>query len=145
MEDKIIAILKSGRAIHPSPESKERLRRALFANLPERREHAPAPTSPSLWESIRFTVGHNARLGLSLTLATILVFAAASGIARWGSAGNTTSQELLSEAKAIEFNIQLESANYFADTGDEIVAILGEIKNPPKEKSTDELLDKVLF
>ncbi len=141
MEDKLISILKTGRSIEPSRAFQERSRRALFA-IP-----SPQRTSESFWHIIvRYTTAKNTRLGFALALATILVMMAINnGISRWNAAGNSANQELLLEAKNIEFKIQLESANYFADSADEVTALLGEIKKPPKGQSTDGLLNKVLF
>jgi len=136
MEEKISKLLKICRGIEPSGEFKERSRRLILTTRPRRL---------TVLEIIKQEVLENLKFSLALGLASVLVFIMLGGINRGNreQASNIGGAELLSEIRNVDFQIQLGEAEYFAESAEEIAALLGEIKETDDQINT--VLDQIIF
>lgn len=137
MEEKISEFLKACRGIEPSGEFKERSRRLILATEPRRL---------NIFGIIKQELLENLKFSLALGLASVLVFIMFGGVNYWGNkkqASNLNGEELLSEVRNIDFQIQLGEARYFTESAEEIAALLGEIKET--DDQIDAVLDKIIF
>src|SRR3989344_699511 len=136
MEEKISKLLKICRGIEPSEEFKERSRRLILSAIPRRL---------SVLEIIKQELRENLKFSLALGLASLLIFIMLGGI-NWGNkkqVSNLESEELLSEIRNIDFQIQLGEAKYFTESAEEIAALLGDIKETDDQINT--VLDQIIF
>lgn len=139
MENEIIKILNSGRALKPAPEFIERSRRLILANFPK---HG------GFWISLKRELTANLKFGLALTLASFLIFMIMGGVLPVKnilSRTNTTlsGADLLAEVEKLNFQIQLGEAEYLSASAQEIAAILQELENSDSEINSR--LDKNIF
>ena len=137
MEEQIFKFLRSLRVIEPSVEFKARSRRLIFAHTQKR----------PILEILRRELAENLKFSLALGLASLLIFIAAGGFDYWEKLSqNTTalnSQELISEVKNFDFQIQLGEAKYFDESAGAITALLDQIKDTDNQINAG--LNRIIF
>ena len=114
---KLEDIFEGAKSIRPEASFVARSKSMLFS----------APARTSIWEIIRRGITEPLTFGVTLALASVLLLFLFGGVAPW-SAGDQKNRELLSEAEQLNFQIQLNEAQYYTESADEVAAYLGELK-----------------
>ncbi|MBI4133213.1 hypothetical protein HY478_01215 [Candidatus Uhrbacteria bacterium] len=112
------------RHIAPRDEFRTWSRRTILAT-PHRK--------PTLASFIRQEFVENLKFSFALTLTSVLLLVVFGGVSYWQTLlPNAGSRDLFSEAEQINqtLDIELREADYFYDSGDDIAAILEEIRAP---------------
>ena len=129
MEDKLLKILKKAKAIEPEEVFGARSRRLILA---------ARQNQPGFLETVKIGLIENFKFGLALGLATILIIVIFGGFRYFENAAVTEApaaggQDLLAEVEKLDFQIQLDEAEYFTESAKEITALLKEIQRGENE------------
>ncbi len=140
-DEQLKSFFEGGRHIRPSENFREQSL-GMILSRPQKQS--------SLLETIRREFFENMQFSLALGLAAVFVFIALGSLSSWGSfiPGNAarTNQELLSEAAALEFSIELAQAEYFTESADTIAIVVESLKNQDAHnRALDVLLEEQTF